>query len=85
MLVLVHRLDEGDAEADAPMQVTVLNFSPEPIEGTVRSEALVPHSEVSDAATGDILGRVDDLQSFTVSLPAYGALFLLLEDPEDTE
>lgn len=85
MLVLVHRLDEGDAEADAPMQVTVLNFSPEPIEGTVRSEALIPQSEVSDAATGDILGRVDDLQSFTVSLPAYGALFLLLEDPEDTE
>ncbi len=42
MLVLVHRLDDGDARADAAMQVTVLNFSAESIEGTVRSEQLVP-------------------------------------------
>ena len=79
MLVLVHRLDDGDPQADAPMQVTVLNFSPEPTEGTVRSEQLAPGSEVVDAATGEAVGRVDDLQSFSVSLPAYGALFLLLE------
>ena len=31
-----------------------------------------------DAASGDELGRVDDLRSFSVSLPAYGAMFLLL-------
>jgi len=82
MLVLVHRLDDGDAQADAGLQVTVLNFSPEPTDGTVRSEELVPRSEVVDAATGDVIGQVDDLCSFSVSLPAYGALFLLLRPAE---
>ena len=82
MLVLVHRLDNGDTEADAPIQVTVLNFSAEAIEGTVRSEHLVPQSDVTDAATGETVGRVDDLQSFAVSLPAYGAMFLVLEPVE---
>ena len=82
MLVLVHRLDDGDPHADAPMQVTVLNFSPEPTEGTVRSEQLAPGSDVVDAASGDELGRVDDLRSFSVSLPAYGAMFLLVKHPE---
>lgn len=83
MLVLVHRLDDGDAHADAATQVTVLNFSSEPTEGTVRSERLAPGSAVVDAATGDELGRVDDLQSFSVSLPAYGARFLLLRAAPD--
>jgi len=82
MLVLVHRLDDGDAEADAPIQVTVLNFSAEPTEGTVRSERLVPDSEVVDAASGQIVGRVDDLRSFSVALPAYGAMFLMLRPKE---
>jgi len=85
MLVLVHRLDDGDADADVPMQVTVLNFSAEPVEGTVRSEHLVPQSEVLDAASGETIGRVDDLQSFAVSLPAYGAMFLLLQPAETVE
>jgi trehalose synthase len=84
MLVLVHRLDDGDAHADAATQVTVLNFSSEPTEGTVRSEHLAPGSEVTDAASGDVLGRVDDLYSFSVSLPAYGAMFLVLQ-PEETD
>lgn len=89
MLVLVHRLDDGDAQADAAMQVTVLNFSHEPTEGTVRSEQLAPRSEVVDAATGDVLGQVDDLFSFSVSMPAYGALCLVLQpveaDPEKSQ
>ncbi len=83
MLVLVHRLDEGDAEAEAPLQVTVLNFAAEPTEGTVRSERLVPGSAVVDAATGETVGRVDDLCSFSVALPAYGAMFLMLQ-PDDS-
>ena len=37
MLVLVHRLDEP-----GQLQLTVLNFADEPIEGTVRSEQLLP-------------------------------------------
>lgn len=83
MLVLVHRLDDGDALADAPMQVTVLNFWHEPTEGTVHSEQLVPGSEVVDATSGAEVGRVDDLRSFSVSLPAYGAMFLLLQPAEE--
>lgn len=81
MLVLVHRLDDGDPDAVAATQVTVLNFAAEQVEGTVRSEHLAPQSSVRDAATGETIGHVDDLQSFSVSLPAYGALFLLLEEP----
>lgn len=82
MLVLVHRLDDGDANKDAPMQVTVLNFSHEATEGTVRSEQLVPGSVVVDGATLEEIGRVDDLSSFSVSLPPYGALFLMLRPLE---
>jgi len=80
MLVLVHRLDDGDrTDADARVQVTVLNFSGEPVDGTVHSEALTTQCTVVDAATGDSIGHVDDLQSFSVSLPPYGGLFLTLE------
>ncbi len=83
MLVLVHRLDDGDPVADARMQVTVLNFSPEEIEGTVHSTQLVAQADVVSAATGATIARVDDLLSFPVTLPAYGALFLTLEPTVD--
>jgi trehalose synthase len=79
MLVLVHRLDDGDPAAEGVTQVTVLNFSPDPVEGTVHSLHLVAQADVISAATGETIGRVDDLLSFAVSLPAYGALFLTLE------
>ena len=82
MLVLVHRLDNGDAQADAPTQVTVLNFARESTEGTVRSEHLIPGSEVVDASSDETVGHVDDLRSFSVSLPAYGAMFLILRPAE---
>ncbi|KAA9106507.1 maltose alpha-D-glucosyltransferase [Microbacterium rhizomatis] len=83
MLVMVHRLDNGDATlADAQLQITALNFSEQPIEGTVHSEALVPGSLVRDAATGESIARVDDLNSFSLELDAYGGRFLLLEAPE---
>lgn len=85
MLVLVHRLDEGDPEADARIQVTVLNFSSEPIEGTVHSAHLVPQADVVSAADGATIARVDDLLSFPVSLPGYGALFLQLEPTESED
>lgn len=84
MLVLVHRLDEGDPAREATVQVTVLNFSPEPVEGTVHSAQLVPQADVISAATGETIARVDDLLSFAVSLPAYGALFLTLEPTADS-
>ena len=83
MLVMVHRLDGGDANAeDAPLQVTAINFSGEAIEGTVRSKALAPRRAVVCAATGDRFGQVDDLHSFSVRLPPYGGLFLVLGQEE---
>jgi trehalose synthase len=84
MLVMVHRLDDGDASMeDARIQVTVLNFTGETIEGTVRSEALTPRRTVYDAQTGEEIGRVDDLQSFTVRLEPYAGLCLLGRDAEE--
>ncbi len=84
MLVMVHRLDGGDAELEgAPVQVTVLNFTGEPIEGTVRSETLTPRLAVRDAGTGAEIGRVDDLSSFPVWLGPYAGLFLVLGEPDE--
>jgi hypothetical protein len=86
MLVMVHRLDGGDRRVDdAPLQLTVLNFSGETIEGTVRSEWLVPQSTAVDAATGEVVGRVDELQSFGLELGPYAGLFLRMRAPEGTE
>ncbi len=86
MLVMVHRLDGGDATLeDAPLQVTVLNFSGDTIEGTVRSDQLVPRRTVTDAASHKAIGVVDDLGSFFVKLPAYGRLFLLIGPPDSAE
>ncbi|RFA19839.1 maltose alpha-D-glucosyltransferase [Subtercola boreus] len=80
MLVMVHRLDEGDTTIEDPrMQITVLNFTGEAVDGTVRSPALVARRSVVDATTREEIGRVDDLQSFSVSLPPYGGLFLVIE------
>jgi trehalose synthase, Pseudomonas stutzeri type len=79
MLVLVHRLDDGDPAVDAPVQVTVLNFSAQEVEGTVHSAHLVAQADVVSAATGRTVARVDDLLSFPVTLPPYGAEFFLLE------
>jgi trehalose synthase len=86
MLVMVHRLDGGDpAREDAPVQVTVLNFTGEPIEGTVRSETFTPRLAVRDATTGAEIGRVDDLQSFPAWLGPYGGMFLVLGEPDEDE
>ena len=84
MLVLVHRLDGGDPTAEATMQITVLNFSGEAIQGTVRSDQLIARRNVRNAVTGKTIGLVDDLLSFPVSLAPYAGLFLLVEE-EDTD
>lgn len=84
MLVMVHRLDGGDSTLEnAQVQVTVLNFTGETIEGTVRSSALIARRTVTDAETGDEVGRVDDLESFSVRLAPYAGLFLLIGEAED--
>ena len=87
MLVLVNRLDDGRGNEDAPIQLTVLNFTDEAVDGTVHSQELPPQHDVIDATTGETIGHVDDLQSFVVHLEPYGGLFLLLREPavEDEE
>jgi trehalose synthase len=86
MLVMVHRLDDGDPNLpDAKEQVTVLNFSDETIEGTVRSDVLPPRRAVIDVETDEEIGRVDDLNSFSVRLPPYAGRFLLIGDAEDED
>ena len=69
-LVLVHRL------ADGTHQITVLNFGPEPIVGTVRSEHLPPGGTVTDMFTGERVGTVDDLHSFALELERYAGTAL---------
>jgi hypothetical protein len=58
--------------------VTVLNFSAEEIEGTVRSDVLPPRRSVTDVDSGQEIGRVDDLNSFAVKLAPYSGLFLTI-------
>jgi trehalose synthase len=77
MLVMVHRLGaEG-----GPLQIMVLNFSGEPITGTVRSEHVPPGAVVTDMVSGDTVGTVDDLHSFSVALEAYDGTSLLVTPP----
>jgi hypothetical protein len=80
---MVHRLDGGDPTVEnAPLQVTVLNFTNEPISGTVHSSTFSPRMAVLDAVTGGEIGFVDDLQSFAIWLGAYGGVFLTLTPDE---
>jgi trehalose synthase len=65
MLVMVHGLEDGS------QQITVLNFGAEALSGTVRSEALTPGGRVVDMFSDDEVGHVDDLNSFSIDLPAY--------------
>ena len=76
MLVMVHEL--SDAE-----QVTVLNFSSEPISGSVISEHLVPGSMVVDMFSDDVVGLVDDLHTFSVDLGPHEGRSLLVLCPGD--
>jgi len=74
MLVMVHRLADAD-------QITVLNFSAEPIAGSVRSEVLTPGSKVADLVTGVPAGEVDDLHSLYVALQPHEGRALLIIPP----
>ena len=73
LLVMVHRLEDAE-------QVTVLNFSPEPVAGRVCSEHLVPGRTVVDMVTGDVVGTVDDRHAFRVDLGPHEGRSLLLCD-----
>ncbi|UXA19465.1 maltose alpha-D-glucosyltransferase [Mycobacterium sp. SMC-4] len=77
MLVMVHELD-----TEGRFALTVLNFTNEPIAGTVRSEHLPPGAHVSDMFSGHDLTTVDDLHSFAVEIAALHGLALLVQTPQ---
>jgi len=76
MLVMVHCLP------DDRMEVTVLNFSGVEIAGTVRSVHLPSGGSVSDMFTEAVLGKVDGLNSFQVTLRPYEGTALLVTPPD---
>jgi hypothetical protein len=79
MLVMVHQLAEPDQ-----LELTVLNFANEHISGTVRSEHLLPGSDVVDMFDDRHVGKVDDLSSFHVELaPHEGRALLVSRARED--
>ena len=71
MLVMVHQLDRI-------LQVTVLNFSPEPISGSIRSKHLPKGDVVTDMMTGIEIAEVDDLHNFALTLEGLEGLSLLV-------
>jgi trehalose synthase len=71
MLVMVHRLDTRQ------LQVTVLNFSSQPIAGSVRSEHLSPGAAVIDMVSDQVIAEVDHDQTFAVSLGPHQGMSLL--------
>ena len=69
MLVMVHRLDTGQ------IQVTVLNFSSQPIAGRAKSQHLAPGAAVIDMVTDQVIAEIDHEHSFAVWLePHQGML-----------
>ncbi|MFZ0531342.1 MAG: maltose alpha-D-glucosyltransferase [Propionicimonas sp.] len=73
MLVLVNRLESGT------VQVTALNFGAEKVSGRVQS-AQLPSGRVIDLNTRRKLASVDDLGGFSVDLPAFGGLALVIKE-----
>jgi trehalose synthase len=77
MLVMVHDLgDKGSRH-----HVTALNFAQEEVTGTIRSKLLTPGSTVLDMASGEEIGEVDDLNSFSVTLGVHDGLSLMVTPP----
>jgi len=80
MLVMVHELSDPGKH-----QVTVLNFSPDEIVGTINSAYLVPRSAVVDMFTDEVLGEVDDLHSFSIALDGHQGKSLFVTQPVSAE
>jgi trehalose synthase len=76
MLVMVHQLTDAE-------QITVLNFSAQPISGSVHSEHLIPGSVLVDMFTDHEIGEVDDLHTFAISLGPHEGKSLLVLCPGD--
>ena len=80
MLVMVHKLS-----SPLQHQVTILNFGSDEIVGTINSTHLVPGSAVLDMFTGEELGEVDDLHSFSITMDGHQGRSLFVSQPEGTE
>jgi trehalose synthase len=75
MLVMVHQLDTSQ------IQVTVLNFSGQPIAGSVESEHLAPGAAVIDMFSNQVIAEIDHEHSFAVSLEPHQGMSLLTVRP----
>jgi trehalose synthase len=71
MLAMVHLLD------GTRVQVTVLNFSGQPVAGSVTSEQLPAGARVADMSTGRVIAEVDHGHSFAVALDPHQGMSLL--------
>ena len=78
MLVMVHEYEQVPGQ----LQVTVLNFSGDPISGTVISEHLEPGARLMDMGDGSAVGEVDQLHGFHVELDGFAGLSLLVTPPK---
>jgi maltose alpha-D-glucosyltransferase/alpha-amylase len=74
LLVMVSRLAVG------AVQITALNFGPEKITARVQSES-IPAGRVFDLSTRRKVDNVDDLGGFSVTLPAFGGLAMVVREP----
>ena len=78
MLVMVNRLEKG------VIQITALNFGPEKITGRIQSEH-IPAGRVIDLSTRRKVDDVDNLGGFSVELPAFGGLAMIVKEPPPPE
>ena len=83
LLVAVHDLSENGGFSEGLLQATVLNFSLDDVVGGVRSDHLQPGSIVTDMFSGEVLGLVDDLNTFAIALGPHEETSLLIEPPTD--
>ncbi|MEL4359339.1 MULTISPECIES: maltose alpha-D-glucosyltransferase [unclassified Luteococcus] len=74
LLVLVNRLEVG------AIQITALNFGPEKIVSRVQSEH-IPAGRVFDLSTRRKVDNIDDLGGFSVTLPPFGGLAMIVREP----
>jgi trehalose synthase len=79
LLVMVHQL------ADMSTQVTVLNFTSEEITATVQSQHLPAGASAYNLFTDELVGTVDELHSFPVTLHAYEGVPVILKGPRSDE
>ncbi len=76
LLVLVNRLETGS------VQITALNFAAEGITGRVESPQ-IPAGAVVDLSSGRTLDTADDRGGFTVTLPPFGGLAMIVAPSQD--